>query len=220
MNQMDEETHSHREIWELIPWVVNGRASEAERVRVERHVSGCTTCRQELAFQRRVSDVVASETGTGDDARAGFARLWTRIDAPEPATPAWQAHAPRALSPLVRGLIAAVIVEAIGLSVLGVALLKEVPLPAPYRTLSAGTESGSSATIRVVLAPTLTIGELQALLDHSQLQVVSGPTPAGVYSLAPRSQHDATTNAGIAARLRAQPGVRFAEPIGGAPESR
>jgi hypothetical protein len=67
------------------------------------------------------------------------------------------------------------------------------------------------ASIRAVLAPTLTLGQVQTLLTQSQLQIVGGPSEAGVYSLAPRTAA-ADTGAALA-RLRADPGVRFAEPL-------
>ena len=74
-------------------------------------------------------------------------------------------------------------------------------------------ESAPRATIRAVLAPTLTLGELQALLGQAQLQIVAGPSDAGVYSLAPMSAQAAAATQPALAQLRAHPGVRFAEPV-------
>jgi hypothetical protein len=65
-------------------------------------------------------------------------------------------------------------------------------------------------TVRAVFSPTITLVELQAILDEAQLRIVSGPTEAGVYSLAPTSQRP--TRAALAL-LRAHPNVRFAEGI-------
>lgn len=55
---------------------------------------------------------------------------------------------------------------------------------------------------------------MQALLRRLDLEVVSGPTEAGVYSLSPatqRTQHNDPDRQ--LAQLRADPNVRFAEPI-------
>ena len=41
--------------------------------------------------------------------------------------------------------------------------------------------------IRAVFSPTITLVELQAILEEAQLRIVSGPTEAGVYSLAAKS---------------------------------
>jgi hypothetical protein len=62
--------------------------------------------------------------------------------------------------------------------------------------------------IRAVFAPATTLVELQKILDEAQLKIVSGPTEAGVYSLA--SNSSVTVRASLAL-LREHPTVRFAE---------
>jgi hypothetical protein len=62
--------------------------------------------------------------------------------------------------------------------------------------------------IRAVFAPSITLVELQSILDEAQLRIVSGPTEAGVYSLASKST--LTVPASLAL-LRQHPTVRFAE---------
>ena len=61
-----------------------------------------------------------------------------------------------------------------------------------------------------MFAPNLTVSELQTLLNQLDLEIVGGPTPTGVYSLKAAAQESASA---AAARLRSQPGVRFAEPL-------
>ena len=69
--------------------------------------------------------------------------------------------------------------------------------------------------MRVVLAPELSIGAMQQVLRRTQLQIVSGPTEAGVYTLGAVSGAAARPDLPVLlAQLRAQPGVRFAEPVG------
>ena len=51
--------------------------------------------------------------------------------------------------------------------------------------------------IRAVFSPTITLDQLQAILDEAQLKIVSGPTEAGVYSLA--SSSDLTVRSSLAA---------------------
>jgi anti-sigma factor RsiW len=211
MNPSDEISFRHRQAWDLIPWVVNGRASPEQRAVVERHLADCGDCREEYRFQAGLAATMRSAPEPEGDPRAALQGLWQRIDG--------EAESPTvgrrfAASGFARGLLAAVIIEAVGIAALSSALwTRNEPAGAQpaYHTLAAPQEAVPRASIRAVLAPTLTLGQLQALLAQSQLQIVAGPSEAGVYSLAPLSA-GADSNASLA-RLRADPGVRFAEPL-------
>jgi len=61
---------------------------------------------------------------------------------------------------------------------------------------------------RAVFSPTLTLVELQRILDESQLRIISGPSEAGVYSLAANSRRTVGSSLAL---LRAHAEVRFAE---------
>jgi hypothetical protein len=54
----------------------------------------------------------------------------------------------------------------------------------------------------------LTLVELQAILGEAQLKIVSGPTEAGVYSLAANSSRPVSLSLSL---LRQHTAVRFAE---------
>ncbi len=58
--------------------------------------------------------------------------------------------------------------------------------PAEYRTVTSPAPASptSRGIIRAVFQPTLRVSDLQQLLEQSGLQIVSGPTEAGVYTLA------------------------------------
>jgi hypothetical protein len=68
--------------------------------------------------------------------------------------------------------------------------------------------------IRAVFSPTITLVELQSVLQEAQLKIISGPTEAGVYSLASDSSLPVHTSLEL---LRHHAAVRFAE--GTRPES-
>ena len=53
-----------------------------------------------------------------------------------------------------------------------------------YRTVTTSAPRPRGEVIRAVFSPTITLVELQTILDEAQLRIVSGPTEAGVYSLA------------------------------------
>jgi anti-sigma factor RsiW len=200
----------HRRAWELIPWVVNGRATDEDRALVETHLRDCRDCREEFAFQVEIQQAISQEAAAEAAAPPSLDRLWSRIDGADQRT------GRRASSTVQRWLVAAVVVEAIGLGALAFAFWREPPADAPYRTLSLPA-AAPTATLRIVLMPKLELAVLQKLLDEEQLQIVGGPSEAGVYSLAPRDRTQPIDPAGALARLRAHPGVRFAEPVAATP---
>lgn len=219
MNHSNESTMHHQQAWELLPWLLNGTASAEERRLVEHHLEQCRDCRAELALQQRLHAAMTQELVAAPDPERGLERLWQKIDnapaaeAPvEPRTPA----APRRHKPVYRAALAAMLVLQAGvLAVLGAQFLmphQASEAGAAYVTLSSQETGAARATIRIVPAANMRAGELGGLLRELDLQIVAGPTEAGVYSLAPLSAHGDT--AAQLARLRASGGIRFAEPAG------
>jgi hypothetical protein len=216
MNSRDEGVGQHRRAWDAIPWVVNGSASAAEQRWVDEHVRGCADCRTELARQRELQAAVAHEMKPLADVDAGVKRLFKRIDqAGQPAIAASHGRmAPtrsRPMRTLTLWLAAAVIVEAVGISVLGVGLLWRSGPARDYQTLSDSAANQPRATIRIVPAPTMQLGELQQQLQALNLMLVSGPNTLGAYGLAPHGEHP--SHDAQLAGLRAIAGMRLVEPI-------
>jgi anti-sigma factor RsiW len=197
-------SEGHRHAWELIPWVINGRASAEERALVDAHLKDCADCRGELAFQRELQQGITDAPEPALDARAGLDRLSRRIDAAAGGEPV----SPRSAK-LVRWLAVAVVIEAIGLALLSTDVVFNAR-SAPYQTLTSSAPTASGASVRAVFAPQVPQSELQGLLQRNGLQIVAGPSEAGVYSLAIASNASA---AEILAALRADPRVLFAEPV-------
>jgi hypothetical protein len=77
-----------------------------------------------------------------------------------------------------------------------------------YRTVTSATPRPQGEVIRAVFSPTITLVELQQILDEAQLKIVSGPTEAGVYSLASSSSLTVRSSLELLCR---HPTVRFAE---------
>lgn len=224
----------HRRAWDLIPWIVNGTVDAQERAAVESHVSGCELCRGELQFQRELYDAISDHTGTAaesDEAvEAGWQGLRARLQHDGPAgleeplpTEAIDGAATRRIHSARRhwGVAWAAVAtfEALALGALGMALWSKAPSPSAagssaYRTLSAAPTVSAPASIRIVLEPSTTIAQLQALLDHSGLRVVDGPSAEGVWSLAASSAAGQAAMDAALKSLRADPRVRFAEPLG------
>ncbi len=220
MNSFDEHFADHREAWELIPWVVNGTATEQERSLVHAHLAGCADCTSELRFQSELRTALLGTSTPDANASASFLRLSTRLD----SAPAASATYRRRFAAFTgrRTLLAVVALEAVCLIGLSTALSVRGPTlgVAAYRTLGAGAESPRHATIRAVLDPALSVGELQAMLAELRLQIVAGPSAAGVYSLAPEALASSAGTAQTVSKLRSRTGVRFAEPTDGGTERR
>jgi len=207
----------HRRAWEAIPWVVNGSASDVQSRLVEAHVRGCESCRAELACQRKLHASMAQESPTVTNPDVGLQRLLKRIDQADDDSSTASAIGVRTpvrrprVGALVYGLTFALVVESIGISVLGMGLLSRTGQTPSYQVLSDAATFDARATIRIVPAPGMNLGDLQRLLQGLELQVVAGPNEAGAYALAPMSgRPDLGTQV---ARLRAAPGMRLVEPI-------
>jgi hypothetical protein len=78
---------------------------------------------------------------------------------------------------------------------------------------SVAVPADGSTRIRVVFDPALTEADIRSLLLELRAQVVGGPSPLGAYTLeVPAGGDDADPPEVVLDHLRAQPGVRFAEP--------
>ena len=196
--------------WELMPWVLLDSASGEQAAWLENHLAGCASCRAEFAQQSRLRLALSLPPDPSLDAEAGLNRLLARIDASDPQK---AAPPPQPRAWLVRALAAAVLVQAVGLGVLGVKLAS-VENP-PYRTLSETPPPAPPGAIRVVPDAGMSLADWNDLLHALHLQVVHGPNSVGAYTVVPT---DAAATAGqILPKLRAARGIRFAEPISAAP---
>lgn len=193
--------------WEFMPWVLQGNASDEQSGWLMTHLAQCESCRAEFELQSRLQLALNLPSEVPLDAEAGLQRLMQRIDAPEPrAEPA----TPRPAQWLLRGLVAAVLVQAIGIGVMGSKLWSPRP-QSGYRTLSEAAPAAVAGSIRVVPTASMTLADWDALLHRLQLHVVSGPNEVGAYTLAPA--HTGASPQDALKRLRASHSIRFAEPV-------
>ena len=130
----DASSSQHRQSWDLIPWVINGTASESERRTVEEHLQGCSDCRGEMEFQQRLQRAVAQEGNVEADTQSSWARFRDRFDAdPMPSLaarlgPRRVRHSEHRWMPWV---MAAMLVQGVGLGVLGTALWSRAQMSSP-----------------------------------------------------------------------------------------
>jgi hypothetical protein len=227
---MTADTSVHRKTWDQIPWIINGTLSSDDLKEAAEHLQGCSDCREELEFQRHIARSMAGTESLDVDPHLSWQQLRERIEASgsaasdvasnvAPAVPG----SPQLFAPSrwTGWLVAAMVVQAIGLGVLGTALWSRPAEVAGshgvYRTLSAAQPEIAAPTIRVVFAADMSIAQMQALLSGAGLQVVSGPSSAGVWSLAPSGMTGHTATQSALQQLRDSTDVRFAEATAGAP---
>ncbi|HEV7986768.1 MAG TPA: zf-HC2 domain-containing protein [Steroidobacteraceae bacterium] len=208
---------SHRQVWEQIPWILNGSASEAELRAAQEHLRQCADCREAFAFEQRLRDALLRAQPNVGDAEDGWQRLSARIVSSEARPPLSARLRPSATQ--TRWLAAAVIVEALALGAMVTTswFTHAGRVPAGvYQTLAQPEVGRPAATIRVVLAPDMTLDQLRTLLNEAHLQVVAGPGESGVWSLAPAEDVNTVATDAALHELRQSPQVRFVEPINGA----
>jgi hypothetical protein len=221
---MNSHTRSHREVWEAIPWILNGSVSQAEAHSMQEHLRVCADCREALAFERRVREAIGQPQVNVSDAEPGWQQLCARLDDPSADKQplpiedrsARMLRSRRSPSAPVRWLAAAVIVEALALGASVTASWSNHRPPetvAVYRTLSQADAVTHAPTIRVVLAPSVTLEQFGNLLHAAHLQVVAGPSKAGVWSLAPADDAPSVATEAALRELRGSPQVQFAEPL-------
>jgi hypothetical protein len=214
----------------LLPWFLTGRLSRADARFVQAHLDSCGSCRDELEQQRRLRDAMQADVTVAYAPQSGLQRLLSRIDEMERELPAPVVTTMnRAADAATRGpartqrwLTAAVVVQAIGLGLLGSALwwptARDAAAPVFHTLTSAPDDAFTGARIRLVPAPRMTMAGFKTLLESVPASVIAGPTEAGVYTLAmsanlgdPAALRAAITQ-GIE-RLRAHPEVLLAEPV-------
>ena len=216
---------THAEAWALLPWLANGRIAPEDREWVEAHVQGCAECRAELAAQRMVASHVTSDEANSpppasSDEQKSFNKLWARIEAAEGASKAATGTlgapvaAPRS-SRTVRWLAAAVVVQAIGLGILGMTLRENTVDPDMRTVTTEPAKRLNAPAVRLVFAPGVSIDTINTLLTHQGLSIVAGPGDAGNFTaeLSVDAVASGASAESVAMVLKKDPHVSLAEPV-------
>jgi hypothetical protein len=195
--------------WDAMPDALHGDLSPRQREWLDGHLAGCESCRGQFAQQQRLERAMSLPLDLPVDMEAGLQRLLSRIDKPEVHE---ARDSLRHAGWIGRALVAAVLVQAIGLGAMGAKLWSIEPAPA-YRTLSEEAAPMPAGSIRLVPEPAMALADWDALLRENGLRIVAGPNAVGAYTLVASS--GVAGRDALLQRLRAQRGVRFAEPVAG-----
>lgn len=213
---------------ELLPWYVNGTLKLGDTIRVDDHVLHCAECHKELKAQQRIHQAINKPNTVEIAPQPSFNKLWDRITADqmgeEVVLDSGRArHRELAFSPVAR------MVEWLRLNWMPISLASQTvavavligmltlhkgsnsaAAPDAYRTVtSASVETG--AIIHVVFDDATRLGDIKDILLRSNLQVASGPTATGVYSLSPSVKTSEFKASNVIRALRDDPRVRFAD---------
>jgi hypothetical protein len=216
-NPRSADAREHQAISSLIPWYINDSIGEPERQRVDAHLLLCAQCRETLAKERFIYQGMNADTTVEYMPAASLKRLQARLDgigaaaaADAPADPVASEAPGRGAMPWQGLMAASVAVMALAISMLAADrwMQYRAHSAANYFTTTTATARAPDEVIRAVFSPTVTLVELQAILDEAGLRIISGPTEAGVYSLAATSREPVNSSLAL---LRANAKVRFAE---------
>lgn len=202
--------------WEAMPWVLQRSAPSDQAAWLESHLAECASCRAEYAQQRRLQQAMQLPSDVPVDAHAGLKRLLDRLDVHDAeASAAARAPRIRAGGWLTRALVAAVLLQALGIGFLGMKLWRQENTVA-YRTYSqAPTDPLPAGAIHVVPDADMKVADWNALAHALHLQVIGGPNDVGAYTVVPEGGAPARDE--VLRRLRATRGIRMAEPVADAP---
>jgi len=107
-------------------------------------------------------------------------------------------------------MLQAASIAALSITVLWLLVSRGEPPPAAYRTVSSADPAVApgSAAWRVALDAATPASEARAMLADHGLEIVAGPAPDNVYTVAPRGPQPAAIES-----LRSDPRVRLLEPL-------
>ncbi|HEY8521883.1 MAG TPA: zf-HC2 domain-containing protein [Gammaproteobacteria bacterium] len=188
---------AHEDVIELLPWLVNGTLSDAERERVERHVRSCLPCRAARRTEQRLAALVQAQPTVRLSAERGFEELLAQVEQPAPRRRL--GVAPRHAALLAAGVAAAAVIAWVG--------LPDAGDRGEFATLTTHARA-DARRLDVIFAPDASEADVRGLLREIGGTIVAGPTELGRYTV--QLDGDARDVDAAIARLRADERVRFA----------
>lgn len=202
-----QQSEPHDPAEELLPWYATGQLDEADRVRLETHLSSCAQCRQQLSVERRL---VQEFRAIVPEVESGWSRLRARLESPVPAYSPKAASALRQFWDLVsRPAIAGLAMAQLAFVIVAGSLLFSLSRPVYHALGSAPVPA--SANLIVIFKPETRIQSIDDTLKSAGASIVEGPTVADAYLLhvAPEKRQL------VLSRLQSSSTVQMAQPIDG-----
>jgi hypothetical protein len=215
----------HQDVWEVLPWFVNGSLEDRELAHVEGHLTVCEECRREASELRQFAGIMV---GGGEDMVTpdeAFPELMSRIEeAGRRESVRWSRWSRpdgwphRFLVAFSTGqfLRPALVASFLVVVLLAVLLWRQSVLepPATFRTLSSPVvEEAGGLRVRLVFGSDVDEGTMRALLLEVGGQIVGGPSPYGVYTVELPPQENPSVRDKLLEVIRARAEVEFLEPV-------
>jgi len=212
----------HDHIIESLTWYVNGTLDARQQGLVQKHLERCALCRKELALQQQIHGAITQPAKVEFAPQTSFNKLWDRIKDEQFvqagqnqfASPArrWLALPRFELNWLIdRWIPITLSVQFLIIAGLtSVLWIRSGESPATYRTVTS-TADPDRPIIHTVFDEATRLSDVKDILNKAGLEVASGPTTAGVYSLTPDTSRSTPPLNEVVVSLRNDPRVRFAE---------
>ena len=209
--------NEHDHIQEQLPWFINGTLDAQRHSDVQTHLADCPRCQQELIAQQRLRAALTQPAKVEIAPQASFNKLWERISCEDRGqriqikkNPGrelrrwWQQQWRQHWIPVTLSAQALAIVVLVGfLAIRGES-------PASYHTVTAPSHE-DKPIIHVVFADDTRLSDVKEVLTQLGLDIVEGPSAAGVYALTPSARSSNNDLVTKVKTLREDPRVRFAE---------
>jgi hypothetical protein len=209
----------HDEAWLLLPWLANGRLSCEQQVWVDEHVQSCAKCTEELAVQQRLCEGFTAPDRVTYAPGPSFRKLLDKLDSPssvDAEKPESRVRARAGAARLKQALWrppgfawAASFILMVGMTAM-IATAYRWSQPA-YVTHSDAAAPARSGVLHISFDRGLTLDEVGQVLQVNGAQMVDGPDSIGVVGITPAKSADSLQD--LATRMRADPRVRWVEPI-------
>lgn len=196
----------HQEAWALLPWHANGTLRAEAATRLERHLRACLVCRRESELLKALASHVMLPRADSE-CEAALARLNARIAhrVRRPRQLPWAAAAMLTMSTMLLAWSA----ENAETST---EWLRNAGFSMSPPRIEEVTRRPLGPQVNLVFYDDITERELRSLVLAIDAEVVEGPTPDGVYTLAFARQMSPGEVMEALRRLRHSRRVLFAEP--------
>jgi anti-sigma factor RsiW len=194
----------HQIIIELIPWYLNGTLEEAEDRLVRDHLGGCLACRQAAKQERQLQTLVSTEPAIPFRREASLSALLNRID--DSATQGKPGRRQQFARQRVYWRIAGAAACLAAMAATALLLTDGNGADEPFSTV-ATPEVDPAARVDLIFAADLSAGEIRAIVESYDADLVAGPSAIGRYTIALRPADDIEEKL---AALREDPRIELA----------
>lgn len=196
--QQRDKYRNHAQVWELLPWYINGSLSAEEKQQIAEHTAVCLICRKELGLQSALRDSVKHHELDELMVTASFDRLSAKLRDQDAALPIARRASRSILQKNDRKFadafklwfqqkiksgdwVATLSVLAI-VAILSGFTAQLLLRNNTFKTLSnALPETPPAADLRLIFADGVADFDRNAILDNADLSIVSGPDDRGLY---------------------------------------